>query len=288
MTRRDLTMESLLKDAHVLADGTKLPLIGFGTYRLNGTRGVQAIRSALDCGYRLIDTAFSYENEGTVGEAIKRSGLKRSELIVTSKLPGRYYARKDAFAALQESLYRTGLDYFDLYLLHWPNPRLDQYVEAWQALIDARDLGLVRSIGVCNFLPEYLERLERETGMLPVVNQVELHPYFNQAEQRTFDAAHGILTEAWSPLGRATAVLHDPLLDTIADKYGKNVGQIVLRWELQLDVLPIPKSSTPSRQASNLDIFDFELSKEDMDAINGLSKPDGRYKGQDPATYEEV
>jgi diketogulonate reductase-like aldo/keto reductase len=259
-------MEIKSNKLYMLADGTRLPVIGFGTYRLNGVKGVQAIRSALDCGYRLLDTAFSYQNEGVVGQAIKRSGLKRSELLITSKLPGRYYARKDAFAALQESLFRTGLDYFDLYLLHWPNPRLDQYVEAWQALIDARDMGLVRSIGVCNFLPEHLERLG----------------------QQTFNKSHNILTEAWSPLGRATAVLHDPLLGTIAKKHDKDVGQIVLRWELQLGVLPIPKSSTPSRQASNLEVFDFELSEEEMSSINELSRPNGRYKGQDPATYEEL
>jgi diketogulonate reductase-like aldo/keto reductase len=281
-------MEIKSNKLYMLADGTRLPVIGFGTYRLNGVKGVQAIRSALDCGYRLLDTAFSYQNEGVVGQAIKRSGLKRSELLITSKLPGRYYARKDAFAALQESLFRTGLDYFDLYLLHWPNPRLDQYVEAWQALIDARDMGLVRSIGVCNFLPKHLERLGQQTGVLPVVNQIELHPYFNQSEQRAFNKSHNILTEAWSPLGRATAVLHDPLLGTIAKKHDKDVGQIVLRWELQLGVLPIPKSSTPSQQASNLEVFDFELSEEEMSSINELSRPNGRYKGQDPATYEEL
>jgi diketogulonate reductase-like aldo/keto reductase len=280
-------MEISPQDSYVLADGTHLPAIGFGTYRLNGSKGVQTICSAIDCGYRLIDSAFNYENEGAVGEALRRSGIDRSEILVASKLPGRHYLRTEAIATIQESLFRMGLDYFDLYLLHWPNPRRDQYVEAWQALIDARDMGLIRSIGVCNFLPEHLERLEKETGVMPVINQVELHPYFNQEAQRSFDQKHNILTEAWSPLGRATDVLRDPLLAKIATKHEKNVGQIILRWETQLGVLPIPKSSTPTRQRQNLSVFDFMLSDEEMSQIGSLTKPDGRYKGQDPATYEE-
>lgn len=162
-----------------LRDGLILPEIGFGTYTLTGAAGVNAIVSALDLGYRLLDTAVNYENEGTVGEAIRRSSVAREKICISSKLPGRHHHYKEAIATIQESLYRTGLDYFDLYLIHWPNPQQDLYVEAWQALIDAQKFGLVRSIGVSNFLPEHIERLEQETNVLPTVNQVELHPYFN-------------------------------------------------------------------------------------------------------------
>lgn len=208
-------------------------------------------------------------------------------MIISSKLPGRHHAYDQAIETIQESLYRAGLDYYDLYLIHWPNPKEDHYVEAWQALIDAQKLGLVRSIGVSNFLPAHLDRLEKETGVMPVINQVELHPYFNQQAQRDYDAAHGILTQDWSPLGRASEMLQNPVLKEIAARYQKNVGQLILRWEVQLGTLPIPKSSTPKRQLGNRDIFDFEITAEDMATINGLSSADGRLKNQNPAFYQE-
>ncbi|WP_125766762.1 aldo/keto reductase [Lapidilactobacillus wuchangensis] len=270
-----------------LRDGLQLPKIGFGTYQLNGNVGVNAMTAALNNGYRLLDTAYNYENEGAVGAALRRSGLNRQEILVTSKLPGRYYQTDDAIKTIQESLYRTGLDYFDLYLLHWPNPKQDQYVEAWQALITAKKFGLIRSIGVCNFLPEHLARLAQETSESPVINQIELHPYFNQQSQRDYDQAHDILTEDWSPLGRASVMLKDPVLQQLAAKYQRNVGQLILRWELQLGTLPIPKSATPSRQRGNLDVFDFEIDAADMATITTLNRADGRTTQQDPATYEE-
>ena len=274
-------------ETYTLRDGLTVPKIGFGTYKLNGAHGVQVIDSAIDRGYRLLDTAFNYENEGAVGEAVRRSSVPRSELLISSKLPGRHHTYAEAINTIQESLYRAGLDYYDLYLIHWPNPKEDHYVEAWQALIDAQKLGLIRSIGVSNFLPEHLERLNKETGVLPVINQVELHPYFNQQAQRDYDQAHGILTQDWSPLGRASEMLQNETLKEIAAHYHKNVGQLILRWELQLGTLPIPKSSTPSRQAGNMDVFDFEISAADMATINGLSQVDGRLKNQDPAVYQE-
>ena len=274
-------------ETYTLRDGLTVPKIGFGTYKLNGAHGVQVIDSAIDRGYRLLDTAFNYENEGAVGEAVRRSSVPRSELLISSKLPGRHHTYAEAINTIQESLYRAGLDYYDLYLIHWPNPKEDHYVEAWQALIDAQKLGLIRSIGVSNFLPEHLERLNKETGVLPVINQVELHPYFNQQAQRDYDQAHGILTQDWSPLGRASEMLQNETLKEIAVHYHKNVGQLILRWELQLGTLPIPKSSTPSRQAGNMDVFDFEISAADMATINGLSQVDGRLKNQDPAVYQE-
>lgn len=268
-------------ETYTLRDGLTVPKIGFGTYKLNGAHGVQVIDSAIDRGYRLLDTAFNYENEGAVGEAVRRSSVPRSELLISSKLPGRHHTYTEAINTIQESLYRAGLDYYDLYLIHWPNPKEDHYVEAWQALIDAQKLGLIRSIGVSNFLPEHLERLNKETGVLPVINQVELHPYFNQQAQRDYDQAHGILTQDWSPLGRASEMLQNETLKEIAVHYHKNVGQLILRWELQLGTLPIPKSSTPSRQAGNMDVFDFEISAADMATINGLSQVDGRLNNQE-------
>ncbi|EOH97846.1 aldo/keto reductase [Enterococcus pallens] len=274
-------------ETYQLRDGLVVPKVGFGTYKLNGLEGVNTMVQALSNGYRLLDSAFNYENEGAVGEAIRRSEVPRSEIIVASKLPGRHHAYDEAITTIQESLLRAGLDYYDLYLIHWPNPKEDRYVEAWQALIAAQRFGLVRSIGVSNFLPEHLERLEIETGVLPVINQIELHPYFNQEKQREYNAQRGILTQDWSPLGRASEIINHPVLSEIANKYGRNVGQIILRWEIQLDTLPIPKASSTMRQLANLDIFDFQLTAEEMTLINGLSKPDGRLKNQNPAEYQE-
>lgn len=269
------------------ANGMSLPQIGFGTYKLNGALGVNAINSALNCGYRLIDTAFNYENEGTVGEAIRRSGIAREQIIISSKLPGRHHHYEEALTIIQESLYRAGLDYYDLYLIHWPNPKENLYVEAWQALITAQKLGLVREIGVSNFLPAHINRLISETGVKPAVNQIELHLYFSEPELRVFDQQNKILTWAWSPLGRASSVLNDPIIAGIADDVQRSIGQVILRWEIQLGVLPIPKSTHTSRQIENLNIFDFQLSDEQMQTITNLDLPDGRLQNQDPAEYEE-
>lgn len=273
---------------HELSDGQHLPEIGFGTYKLNGFAGTQSILSAVDAGYRLFDTAFNYQNEGTVGQAIQQSHVTRDELIITSKLLGKYYSSyQDSIDLIQESLYRSKLDYFDLYLLHWPNPIDDHYLEAWHTLIQAQKFGLVKSIGICNFLPEHIERLKKEKNTLPVVNQVELHPYFNQQELREYNNTQNILTQAWSPLGRASAILKDPVLVELAKKYHKNIGQLVLKWEISLGVLPIPKASSYARQKGNLDLFDFEISSSDTQRINDLTKPDGRTNNQDPAVYQE-
>lgn len=270
---------------YTLSDGLRVPKIGFGTYQLAGAKGVQAISSAIEHGYRLLDTAYNYENEGAVGQGIRAAGVNRSEILVTSKLPGRYY--QNGIMALQESLYRSQLDYFDIYLLHWPNPQQDHYLEAWQTLIDAQRFGLVRSIGVCNFLPEHLDRLYQETGVQPVINQIELHPYFNQASQRHYDQQKDILTEDWSPLGRASTMLQDPILQALAEKYHRKVGQLILRWEIQLGTLPIPKAATVANQIANLAVFDFTISAQDMATISSLTQPTGRTFNQDPAVYEE-
>ncbi|MFT8796539.1 aldo/keto reductase [Zymomonas mobilis] len=270
-----------------LNDGNDLPAVGFGTYKLNGSAGVSDIVSAIRVGYRLLDSAFNYENEGAVGEAVREAGIARDKLRIVSKLPGRHHHFEEAIATVEESLYRAQLDYYDLYLIHWPNPSKDLYVEAWQALIEARKKGLIRSIGVCNFLPEHLERLIKETGVTPVVNQVELHPYFPQEEQRAWDKAHGIVTESWSPLGRASKLLQDDTIKKIADRLGKSIPQVILRWHVQLGAIPIPKASSKERQIENLSLFDFELSPQDVEIIATLARPDGRLADQDPARYEE-
>jgi diketogulonate reductase-like aldo/keto reductase len=270
-----------------LNDGLTLPVIGLGTYKLRGNDGVHSILSAIDMGYRLIDAAYNYENEGTVGEAVRRSSVPRQKLKITSKLPGRYQTYGRAVATIQESLFRANLDYYDLYLIHWPNPKQDIYVEAWEALIDAKKWGLIRSIGVCNFLPEHIERLEKETGVKPSLNQIELHPLFNQAPQRKWHEENNITTESWSPIARANEVLQNDTLQQIADHHNKSISQIILRWHYQLGAIAIPKSSSPARQLENISIFDFSLDEIEMSIISGLTRPNGRINNQDPAVYEE-
>ena len=272
---------------HTLNDGHTLPEIGFGTYPLGGPAGVAAMVSALHQGYRLIDSAVNYENEGAVGEAIRRSGVPRDEVVVTSKLPGRHHAYGEARTCVHESLYRMQLDHIDLYLIHWPNPGVDRYVEAWQALVDLQRDGVLRSIGVSNFLPDHLDRIIGETGVTPAVNQIELHPFFPQERQRAVDAERGILTEAWSPLGRAQEIMRDPVLADIADAHGRTPAQVVLRWHLQLGTVPLPKAASPGRQQENLSVFDFELDAGQVAAITGLGRTDGRLFDADPATHEE-
>lgn len=272
---------------YILSDGYKVPKVGFGTDKMKGADGIRRMEMALNNGYRLLDTAFNYENEGTVGRAIRNSSVPRDQIAIASKLPGRHHAYQAALDTIEESVLRTGLDYIDLYLIHWPNPKQEKYLEAWQALIDAQKTGLVRSIGVSNFLPEHIERLEKETGVLPVINQIELHPYFNQAEQRAYNASKGIVTQAWSPLGRDNASTKEDIILEIANKYGKSPAQIVLRWDIEQNVLPIPKSTHVGRQAENLAVFDFNLTTEEIEKINSISRSDGRNKGQNPAEYEE-
>ncbi len=272
-----------------LNDGNRLPAIGLGTVKIQGASGVNSVLTAFEAGYRLIDTSTNYNNEGMVGEAIRRTSIPRQELIVTSKLPGLAHRYEKAIKLLQESLYRTGLDYFDIYLIHWPLPKQGLYVEAWRALIDAQKFGLVRSIGVSNFTAEHLQRVIDETGVVPAINQIERHPYFNNLATVRANQQHGILTQAWSPFGRDTLnVLGDPLILELADKYGKDPGQIVIRWNLQEKVQAIVKSASALHQQTNLEVLDFKLSVEDMERINQLDRGEaGRIEGQDPNEYEE-
>ena len=270
-----------------LNDGHIIPVVGFGTYKLNGTQGVHAIVNALNNGYRVLDTAYNYENEGTVGKAISQSHVARDQVIVTSKLPGRYHDYDSAMIAIQESIYRLNVDYIDLYLIHWPNPKQGKFVEAWTALIDAQKAGLLKSIGVCNFLPEHIDTLEQETGVLPAINQIELHPYFNQQDVIDYHREKGIVIQAWSPIGRASNVINDETIATIAEKDNKSIPQVILKWHVQNGIVPIPKATSNQRQLENINIFDFSLDDEEMVKINNLTREDGRRKDQNPAIYEE-
>lgn len=273
----------------ILNDGKQLPVIGLGTVHIQGATGLESILTALDAGYRLIDTSTNYHNEGMVGAAIRRTPISRHEILVTSKLPGLAHQYDMAIKLIQESLYRTGLDYFDIYLIHWPLPKRDLYVEAWQALIDAQKFGLIRSIGVSNFTREHLNRIIAETGVTPAINQIERHPYFNNLETVRANNELGILTQAWSPFGRDKLnVLEDPVIKELAMKYDKEPSQIVIRWNLQQNVQPIVKAASAKHQLANLDVLDFELQVSDMERINALDRGEaGRIAGQDPDEYEE-
>lgn len=270
-----------------LNDGTTLPQLGFGTYNLRGSEGAEAVSSAIRAGYRLLDTAYNYENEGAVGEGIARSGIPREDLRVTSKLPGRYQHRQQAIEAVEESLYRAGLDYFDLYLIHWPNPKQGIYPEAWQALIELRNRGLLRSIGVSNFLPEHIDRISEQTGVTPSVNQIEIHPWFPQDEAIGSNTERGIAVQAWSPVGRNSELQQSSVVAEIAAELGRSPVQVILRWHIQRGTVPLPKSGNAERQRENLQVFDFSLTEDHLGRLAALAKPDGRLKGQDPAEYEE-
>ncbi|HET7357581.1 MAG TPA: aldo/keto reductase [Nocardioidaceae bacterium] len=273
---------------YTLNDGHTIPAIGFGTYPLRGDEGVAAVSSAIEVGYRLLDTAVNYDNEQEVGEAIRRSDVPREKLFVTSKIPGRHHGYDDAIKSTRESLERLGLEYLDLHLIHWPNPSVGKYVEAWRALVALRDQGLVRSIGVSNFTEAHLARIIDDTGVTPAVNQVELHPYFPQREMRRVNEELGIRTESWSPLGKRRAPFTEPAVAEAAAKHDVSPAQAILRWQVQLGCVPIPKSATRERQVANLDVFDFELAPDEVAAITALARPDGRLFGGDPDHHEEM
>jgi diketogulonate reductase-like aldo/keto reductase len=262
-----------------------LPAIGFGTFPHQGEDSAQTVEYAISIGYRLFDTALSYGNERGVGEGIRRSGLPRDEIIVMSKLPGRYHGLTEARTSVTESLKNLGVDRIDLYLIHWPLPRLARFVDTWKALIAMQAEGLLGSIGVSNFTPQHLSMIIDATGVVPAVNQIEMHPFFAQAELRAVHDELGIVTESWSPLGRGTGLLEEPPVQQLAGRYDVTPAQLVLRWHIQLGVVPIPMSSNPERQRANLDLGGFELSPEAMDQISGLER--GRIWGQHPDEYEE-
>lgn len=268
-------------------NGFTLPAIGLGTYRLNGEAGAASIAGAIDAGYRLVDSAFNYENEGAVGRGVAAASTDRSEVVVTTKLPGRHHPSAKVRTSIEESRFRLGLDVTDLHLIHWPNPIQDEYVQAWAALIDAQQRGIVRQIGVSNFLPEHLERLERETGVLPVVNQIELHPYFPQVEQLAYHREHGIITQAWSPIGRGKGVFDEPAVAEIAAAHEISAAQVVLAWHVARESVAIPKASSLEHQEANLAAASVVLEAAEVEAITALGRADGRLFDADPRTHEE-
>lgn len=277
-----------MSDAFTAHNGFTLPPQGLGTYNLRGEAGAAAVRQGIELGYRLIDTAFNYENEGAVGWGIAGAAVDASELIVTTKLAGRHHPADRARTAVEESLFRLGVEAIDLVLIHWPNPSRDQYVQAWQALVDAKERGQVRQIGVSNFLPEHLERIEDATGVRPVVNQIEIHPHFPQADALAYHRERGIVTEAWSPIGRARAVLEEDAIVEIAAAHGASPVQVVLAWHRARSVVAIPKAADPAHQRDNLAANDITLAADEVKRITALGRADGRLFGGDPATHEEL
>jgi diketogulonate reductase-like aldo/keto reductase len=271
-----------------LNDGHSLPVVGFGTYPLRGDDGVAAMVSALEGGYRLLDTAVNYRNEEEVGEAIRRSAVEREDVQVTTKIPGRHHDEPLAIRSVEDSLRRLRLEYLDLGLIHWPNPRVGKYVQAWRALVRLRERGLVRSIGVSNFTEQHLQDVIADTGVVPAVNQIELHPYFTQPDMRAVHSRLGILTQSWSPLGKRNAPFGQVPVVQAAQNHGVTPAQVILRWHLHLGALPLPKSATPQRQRENLDVFGFDLSANEVAAITDLGRSNGRLFGGDPDTHEEA
>jgi 2,5-diketo-D-gluconate reductase A len=269
-----------------LNNGVKIPQLGFGVYQVDPDETKDVTLAALEVGYRHIDTAEMYRNEKGVGEAVRASGLDRSEVFITSKLNNGFHAHDDALKAFDESLDVLGFDYLDLFLIHWPLPGIDvDFVETWKALEEIYRSGRAKSIGVSNFQPNHLRHLIDETNIVPAVNQIEVHPYLTQDDVRAVDAEHGIATEAWSPIAQGL-VLDDPVITGIADALRKTPAQVVLRWHLQRGDIVFPKSVTRSRIEENFAIFDFELSKSDVGLITALNKD--QRTGPDPDTFNWI
>lgn len=266
-----------------LNNGVVMPRLGFGVWQVGDDEAVTAVGLALEAGYRSIDTASAYGNERGVGRAVRESGLPREEIFVTTKLWNADHGYDQALKAFDTSLDKLGAEYVDLYLIHWPMPARDDYVETWRALERIAGEGRARAVGVSNFAVPHLKRLAAETGVVPAVNQIELHPYLTQTELRAYHAEHGIATEAWSPLGQGRGLLNDPALARIAAAHDRSPAQIVLRWHLQSGNIAIPKSVTPSRITENHNISDFTLTPQEMTAIDSLNS-NTRY-GPDPLTF---
>ena len=253
-----------------LANGVAMPALGFGTWPMDDLEAETAVAAALHAGYRLIDTAENYENESGVGRGIRSSGIDRDEVFVTTKFNKRWHGEAEVREAFANSAKRLDIERIDLLLIHWPNPQQDRYVDAWRGLITLLDERKVRSIGVANFKPAHLDRLLDETGVSPHVNQIHLDPTHSRPDERSYDAEHGIVTESWSPIGGGDDLLAEPTIVELARRHSRTPAQVVLRWHVQLGLVPIPKTSRPSRMAENIDVFDFVLAEEDMRAIEEL------------------
>jgi 2,5-diketo-D-gluconate reductase A len=265
-----------------LIHGSAMPVLGFGTSPLQGAEAATAVRTAIETGYRLIDTAENYHNEDAVGRGIRESGIDRAELFVTSKFNRQWHSVAGVQRAHEASLDRLGLDYLDLLLVHWPNPDQDHYVDAVRGLGELLDSGALRAIGTSNFKPAHLQRVLDETGIVPDVNQIQLNPYTTREASRAFDAEHQIVTESYSPIGANSDLRSDPVINEVARHHGKSAAQVILRWHVQLGLVPIPKSGNPDRMAENFDVFDFELADADVDAITRLDR------GENQATDSDV
>jgi 2,5-diketo-D-gluconate reductase A len=268
-----------------LNNGVTIPQLGFGTYLIEPEHTREAVLTALETGYRHIDTAEMYGNEKQVGQALRESGVDRADVFVTSKLNNGYHAYGDALAAFARSLDELGTEYLDLFLVHWPLPAVGDYVETWKAMEEMYRSGRVKAVGVSNFQSRHLNRLFQETSVVPAVNQIEVHPYLTQDELRAFDADHGIATEAWSPIAQGK-VLDDPVITATAERLGRTPAQVTLRWHLQRGDIVFPKSVTRSRVEENFRLFDFELAQEDMAAITALDR--GERTGPNPDTFNYV
>ncbi len=272
-----------------LRDGVQIPQLGFGVFQIKPEETEQATVTALEVGYRHIDTAQMYGNEKEVGLAVRSAGLDRADVFVTSKLNNNKHRPEDARWAFDETLSALGFDYLDLFLIHWPLPtRYDgDFVSTWQTLLDFRKEGRVRSVGVSNFQVAHLERLAKESDELPSVNQIEVHPYFTNDDVRRFGEDNGITTEAWSPIAQGK-VLDDPTLTEIAERVGRTTAQVTLRWHIQRGDVVFPKSTTPSRVKENFELFDFELTAGDIDAISGLDRGEKGRSGPNPDEFDVI
>ena len=265
-----------------LNDGAAIPRIGLGVWQVDPDITAKVVRWGIEAGYRLIDTAEGYRNEEGVGEAIRSAGVARKDLFITSKLRNGAHRRDDALRAFDDTMAKLGIDQIDLFLIHWPVPSQNNYVEAWKTLVELKEAGRITSVGVSNFNQDHLERIIGETGVTPVVNQIELHPRFQQRDKREFHRKHNIQIESWSPLGSGR-LLADPTLEKIARKHGKSVAQVIIRWHLKEGLIVIPKSVHKERIAGNFDVSDFDLDAGDMQTIRDMDAADGR-TGPDPAT----
>ncbi len=270
-----------------LTDGNSIPMLGFGVWQVSNEEVVPAVAEAIRAGYRAIDTAQGYDNEEGVGRAVREADVDRAELFVTSKLRTKSMGYDEALRGYEESLRKLDLEQLDMFLIHWPVPKLDRYLDTWKALVRLREEGRVRTIGVSNFLPEHLVRIIGETGVTPAINQIELHPEYQQREVRAFHEAQRIQLESYSPLGSG-AVLDNPVIQKLANKHGKSPAQVIIRWHLQEGLVVIPKSVTPSRIRENLEVFDFKLDDEDLAEITSLDDPPNGKTNSRPEEYNDL
>jgi 2,5-diketo-D-gluconate reductase A len=255
-----------------LLNGVAMPALGLGTAPMNDAETERAVASAIESGYRLFDTAENYGNEAGVGDGIRASGIDREDVFVTTKFNAKWHGFEEVQQAFANSIGRLRFDYIDLLLIHWPVPAQNRFVDAWRGMVKLLEDGKVRAIGVSNFKPHHLDRVIEATGVVPHVNQLQLNPWATRQTERDYDAAHGIVTESWSPIGRGSELLADKVIVDVAQRHSRTAAQVVLRWQAQSGLIPIPKSSNPQRQVENIRVFDFVLSDEEMESISALDR----------------